>query len=65
MIEGFVKELGCTVRACIDCGCLVAGGPTRCMRCVREIERDAWPWYKRVWRLLKPNDKAQFREERA
>lgn len=22
-----------TVRACIDCGALVAGGPTRCVRC--------------------------------
>jgi hypothetical protein len=22
-----------TIRACIDCGCLVAGGPTRCVRC--------------------------------
>lgn len=24
-----------TIRACLDCGCLVAGGPTRCSRCVR------------------------------
>jgi len=24
-----------TVRACIGCGCLVAGGPTRCKLCVR------------------------------
>ncbi len=33
MIEGFVSELKCTVRECIDCGCLVPGGPTRCKRC--------------------------------
>jgi len=36
MIEGFVKELGCTVRACLDCGALVAGGPTRCGRCAKD-----------------------------
>lgn len=35
--DGFVRGLG-TVRACIDCGCLVAGGPTRCKRCVRDLE---------------------------
>ena len=52
--EGFIPELGATVRTCIDCGCLVSGGPTRCKSCVREIEKNAWPWYKRVWRLLKP-----------
>lgn len=32
-IEGWVHDLGCTVRECIDCGCLVPGGPTRCKRC--------------------------------
>lgn len=26
-----------TVRACIDCGCLVAGGPTRCGRCAKDV----------------------------
>lgn len=46
--EGFVKELGCTVRTCIDCGCLVSGGPTRCTRCVREVERREKPWWKRL-----------------
>ena len=25
-----------TVRDCIDCGCLVPGGPTRCKRCAAE-----------------------------
>lgn len=25
-----------TVRACIDCGAIVAGGPTRCGRCAKE-----------------------------
>lgn len=33
MIEGFITELKATVRTCIDCGCLVSGGPTRCNRC--------------------------------
>jgi hypothetical protein len=36
MIEGFVKELGCTVRECLDCGALVPGGPTRCGRCAKD-----------------------------
>lgn len=31
---GFSGSLG-TLRACLDCGCVVAGGPTRCLRCVR------------------------------
>jgi len=31
--ETFIKGLG-TVRACIDCGVLVSGGPTRCNYCV-------------------------------
>lgn len=25
-----------TIRMCIDCGCLVGGGPTRCGRCARD-----------------------------
>jgi hypothetical protein len=33
--EGFLFGVG-TVRTCIDCGCLVGGGPTRCVRCARE-----------------------------
>lgn len=36
-IEGFVHDLGCTVRECIDCGCLVPGGPTRCKWCEGEM----------------------------
>ncbi len=36
-IEGFVKDLGCDVRECIDCGCLTPGGSTRCKRCAREV----------------------------
>ena len=31
--EGFVPELGCTVRTCLGCGSLVSGGPTRCVWC--------------------------------
>jgi NADH:ubiquinone oxidoreductase subunit E len=37
-IEGFVPGLNCTVRECIGCKCLIAGGPTRCERCARELE---------------------------
>jgi hypothetical protein len=34
--EGFMFGVG-TVRTCIDCGCLVGGGPTRCNRCANEV----------------------------
>lgn len=34
--EAFIPGLG-TVRACLDCGCLVAGGPTRCKRCAKDL----------------------------
>ncbi len=36
-LEAFVAGLG-TVRECIDCGCLVGGGPTRCKRCARDLD---------------------------
>ena len=48
-IDGFVEELGCTVRSCIDCGALVGGGPTRCIRCVRELERSNSFWLRLRW----------------
>jgi len=32
-VEGYIPELHCTVRECIDCGCLTPGGPTRCKKC--------------------------------
>ena len=35
-VDGFVEGLGCTVRECVDCAALVAGGPTRCIRCATE-----------------------------
>ena len=34
---GFWEPFG-TVRECINCGCLVAGGPTRCIRCAKGNE---------------------------
>jgi len=33
---GFIDGIG-TVRACLDCGVLVAGGPTRCMECAQMV----------------------------
>jgi len=39
MIEGYINELKCTVRACIDCGTLVAGGQTRCYLCAQLSEK--------------------------
>ncbi len=42
VVEGFVEDLGATVRDCLGCGALVAGGPTRCGRCAdREATQDA------------------------
>jgi hypothetical protein len=57
-IEGFCEALCATVRECIDCGCLIAGGPTRCKRCAKEY-RVQPGWYRRLrlhlpgprWRL--------------
>lgn len=40
-----------TIRQCLDCGALVGGGPTRCVRCVRESERSNEP---RPAKLRKP-----------
>ena len=34
--QTFIPGLG-TVRTCIDCGGLIAGGPTRCVHCVRNM----------------------------
>jgi hypothetical protein len=34
-VDTFVPGIG-TVRECIDCGALIAGGPTRCIRCAKE-----------------------------
>lgn len=34
--EKFEKSMGGTVRACIDCGTLVFGGPTRCAICANK-----------------------------
>lgn len=33
IVDKFSAEFGCTIRDCLDCGCLVPGGPTRCRRC--------------------------------
>lgn len=33
---GWLDGIG-TVRACIDCGVLVAGGPTRCIPCAQQV----------------------------
>ncbi len=35
----FARPFG-TIRACLDCGALVAGGPTRCARCARDVNRE-------------------------
>ena len=42
---------GITVRECITCGCLTVGGPTRCLRCVKELERKESLWRRLRWFL--------------
>jgi hypothetical protein len=37
MPQSYLPGLG-TIRECIDCGCLIAGGPTRCKRCAKEVK---------------------------
>lgn len=36
--SAFIPGLG-TVHECLNCGCLVAGGPTRCKRCAAEVSK--------------------------
>ena len=33
--ESYIPGVG-TIRECLDCACLVAGGPTRCKRCAED-----------------------------
>lgn len=35
--QAYIPGLG-TIRECLDCGCLIAGGPTRCKRCASTCE---------------------------
>jgi hypothetical protein len=37
MPQAYLPGLG-TIRECLDCKCLVAGGPTRCLRCANEVK---------------------------
>lgn len=53
MIEGYVSDLGCTVRACLDCGVLVAGGPTRCIPCAEWSMVKDKSWFRRLLFKLK------------
>lgn len=41
-----------TIRACIDCGALIAGGPTRCLYC-GERRPPSLPWWRRLWAWVK------------
>jgi hypothetical protein len=45
----YIEDIG-TVRVCVDCGCLVAGGPTRCTRCVVEGPPKP-PLSDQLWRI--------------
>lgn len=52
MLDRFSNDLGGTVRECLDCGCLVFGGPTRCTRCARIAGRRIRSWQQAVWLLV-------------
>lgn len=48
-----------TIRACIDCGCLVAGGPTRCVRCAEaEDNKSSAPEIDWIARTRAERDRA-------
>ena len=50
--ETFIQGIG-TVRACVDCGCLISGGPTRCVCCVdRQYPNTRWGRIKKRVRWL-------------
>lgn len=46
-VDAFVDGIG-TVRECIDCAALIVGGPTHCIRCVKE-GAPKWPFWRRVF----------------
>jgi hypothetical protein len=56
-VDAFVPGIG-TVRECIDCGALIAGGPTRCIRCVKEGPpkekgvRKIVRLFSKLWRMI-------------
>ena len=51
IVDGFLAETGATVCDCLDCGCLVVGGPTRCIRCAKEGPPRQHRWKFCVGRL--------------
>lgn len=48
--ECFCEKFGATLRACIDCGTIVYGGPTRCVRCAEQSTLNMFQ--KIIWKLL-------------
>lgn len=74
IVDTFLPGVG-TVRDCLDCGALIAGGPTRCKRCADECRRPVglrrvaseaiyWGWRLRIvlaHKLL--NDAALIKEQ--
>jgi hypothetical protein len=49
-VDTYMEGIG-TVRECIDCAALIAGGPTRCIRCVKE-GAPRLPLLKRLYLVL-------------
>lgn len=48
----YIEPFG-TVTACVDCGCLISGGVTRCVYCVdRKFPDTRWRRFKKRMRWL-------------
>ncbi len=57
-VDTFSTELGCTVRSCLSCGVLIAGGATRCGFCAYRYSARAYGWWDPLWKFMKRLSKA-------
>lgn len=57
-VDTFSTELGCTVRSCLSCGVLIAGGATRCGFCAYRYSAREYGWWDPLWKFMKRLSKA-------
>jgi RNA polymerase subunit RPABC4/transcription elongation factor Spt4 len=53
VIDMFSHEFGATIRSCIHCGVLIAGGATRCGFCAYRFGARREGWWDPVWKIMK------------